>query len=313
MTRPAPRAEAQAKAPAAPEAGGQAKGAPPGDDESRRTGVAGGAPAGAGDPRVQALLEQYRLKVPMGTFRTHYGHASASQAGNIELTARRLNGQVVPPGQVFSMNGRLGPYDRAHGYGEGRMFLGDRIVPSIGGGVCQVASTLFNAVMLAGLPVVERHLHGLLVPYLPPGQDATVAEEAGLDFRFRNDRAYPVVIAADALPGRWLRVTIWGREAPPQLLWEHQVLGEKPAPVERVPAGSEPAGGEPLPDGSRLLAPGQPGLTVHSWVVRTGPQGRQRIDLGVHTYQPSPRIIQLPHGSRGRDGGGPGVGRPRAA
>ncbi|MDI3317759.1 MAG: VanW family protein [Bacillota bacterium] len=266
--------------------------------------MAGGAPAGAEDPRVRALLRRNRLAVPMGTFRTYYGHASASQAGNIELTARRLNGQVVAPGEVFSMNARLGPYDRAHGYGEGRMFLGNRIVPSIGGGVCQVASTLFNAVMLAGLPVVERHLHGLLVPYLPPGQDATVAEEAGLDFRFRNDRPYPLVVAADVLPGRWLRITVWGRERPDVLLWEHRILEEKPAPVEveRVAPGSHPAGGETLPDGSRVLAPGQPGMTVHTWIVRIGPHGeRRRIDLGVHTYQPSPRRIAMPEPGRAPD------------
>ncbi|MCL6521412.1 MAG: VanW family protein [Firmicutes bacterium] len=278
--------------------------------------MAGGRPAGLDDRRLRELLRRYRLSVAMGTYRTSYAHASASQAGNIELTARRLDGQVVEPGAVFSFNGRLGPYDRAHGYGEGRMFLGDRIVPSVGGGVCQVASTLFNAVVLAGLPVVERHLHGLLVPYLPPGQDATVAEEAGLDFRFRNDRSYPLVVAADTLPGRWLRVTVWGREQPPEIRWEHRISDWRPAPLERLPAGPGEGKGEPLPGGGRLLAPGQPGLTVHSWIVRSLPGGWQRIDMGVHTYLPSPRILRLPPtapgGRGGPEGGRAGGGRPGA-
>ena len=279
--------------------------APPSDDTAVRLGVQGYEPAGWGSKALARALSENDLAVAMGTFRTNYGHAIESQAANIALTARRLAGTVVQPGEEYSMNRALGPYDRAHGYGLGRMFVGDRIVPSIGGGVCQVASTLYNAVMLAHLPVSERHQHGLTVPYLPAGQDATVTVSAGLDFRFVNDEPYPILIWADTLPGRWLRITIWGRATPPALHWEHQVSEEYP--VRTVTLSQLPAGlpkdwlGERDADGRRLIAPGQSGVRVHSWAVyeyevpATGGQARQeRIDLGEHVYRASPRMIYAP-------------------
>ena len=225
---------------------------------------------------------------------TSYGHASATQAVNIALTAARLNGVEVRPGQVFSYYARVGPYTAENGYGWGRAFYGNRIVPSVGGGVCQGASTLYAAVMRTGLRVLERHQHGLTVPYLPPGEDATVAGDA-LNFRFQNNTAGPVVIRASARSRRY-HLSIWGTVPGRRITVHHQVLATYPV---RTIARVDPK----LPRGAvQVLAPGQPGVKARTWLIEETPRGPVTRDLGIDIYRPSPRIVIT----------GPGSGAPTA-
>lgn len=226
------------------------------------------------------------LKLPylLAERTTDYYHASESQVLNIELAARRLNGTVVPPGGVFNYYRTVGPYTRAHGYGWGRAFVGGRIVPSIGGGVCQGASTLYATVLRTDLVVLERHPHGLTVPYLPPGEDATVAGTV-LNFRFKNPRTTPILIAATA-GNRHLRVAVWGQSPGPKVTVHHRILARIPFAtiVERDPR---------LPPGTeQVVAPGQDGVTAETWLDILRPGGVVRKDLGIDRYRPSPRIIR---------------------
>jgi vancomycin resistance protein VanW len=241
-----------------------------------------------------ALLRREGTTVRMGAFTTSFAHASPSQAANIALVAKKLTGVVVPAGAVFSYNRAAGPFTASGGYGWGRMFVGNRIVPTIGGGVCQGASTLYNAVLLANLPVVERHPHGLTVPYLPPGRDATVTEEAGLDFRFRNNTGGPLVLWGEAIRRR-LTLAIFGTKHPPKVEIFTEVLARTPFRTEVV---RDPE----LPPGQEVVAAaGQDGVRARAWVVVTQPDGTTvRRDLGTHTYRPSPRVIL-----RGPDGNAP--------
>jgi vancomycin resistance protein VanW len=217
------------------------------------------------------------------TVSTRYDHASPSQALNIELTASRLNGTVLQPGQVFSYYKAVGPYTAANGYGWGRAFVGDRIVPSVGGGVCQGASTLYATVMRTGLKVLERHQHGLTVPYLPPGEDATVSADY-LNFRFQNNTHHPIMIAAEAAH-RVYRMAIWGAVPGPRITVHHEILARYPFRTivrtdPKLKAGTE-----------EVMAPGQPGVKARTWLEIATPQGPERRDLGIDTYRPSPRII----------------------
>lgn len=228
------------------------------------------------------------LKLPylLASRTTNYNHASTTQVGNIELCARRLNGTVLQPGQEFSYYRRVGPYTVANGYGWGRAFVGDRIVPSVGGGVCQCSSTLYSALLRTGLKVVERHAHGLTVPYLPPGEDATVSGDY-LNFRFRNTSPTPILIAAHAAH-RLLTVAVWGGQPGPEITVHHEILARYPfrTLVRRNPR---------LPAGTRqVVAPGQEGVKVKSWleiVDRPGAPAHTR-DLGIDVYRASPRIIE---------------------
>nr|MDD6335951.1 VanW family protein [bacterium] len=133
---------------------------------------------------------------------------------NISRCAAALSGTVVMPGQTFSVNKITGPRSEENGYSNANTIVGGRIVQEPGGGVCQVAGTLYNAVLMADLPIVERHNHSLISRYIPPGLDATLVY--GLkDFRFKNNRDTPVVVVSifDA-ERRKLTFEIWGKPLP---------------------------------------------------------------------------------------------------
>ncbi len=232
-----------------------------------------------------AVLDRTGATVEMSRYTTNFNHASPSQAANIALTARKLTGRVVAPGAVFSYLAATGPYTEAGGYGWGRMFVGDRIVPTIAGGVCQGASTLYNVVLLANLPVVERHKHGLLVPYLPPGRDATVTESGGLDFRFRNNTGGPLVLWGQAVD-RELTLAIFGTKMPPPVTIYTEVLSRTPFRTEYIDDPKLPAGQ------SEVVAPGQDGATSQTWLEIRTPSGTVRRDLGRDSYRSSPRIVR---------------------
>lgn len=226
------------------------------------------------------------LKMPylLASRTTNYHHATASQGRNIELVASRLNGVVVSPGKVFSYYNVVGPYTAANGFGWGRMFVGDRIVPSVGGGVCQGSSTLYSALLRTGLPIVERHRHGLTVPYLPPGEDATVASTY-LNFRFLNNRTTPILISASA-KDRHMTVDIWGMTPGPEIVVKHRILARyRFSVIDRTNPELKP--GE-----TKVVAPGQDGVKAETWLEIKTQQGIETKNLGVDTYRPSPRIVE---------------------
>lgn len=112
---------------------------------------------------------------------------------NIQLAASKINGYVLAPGQTFSFNGVVGPRTYAAGYKDSPVIVGDETVPGVGGGICQLATTIFNAALYGNMDIVSRSQHSLRVTYVPYGRDATVSY-GSTDFRFRNSTNYPIVI-----------------------------------------------------------------------------------------------------------------------
>jgi len=157
-----------------------------------------------------ALPTMYRA----GSCTVHFDPQGAyNNMLNAVKAAGYLNGTVVPPGTVFSFNRTLGPRTAEKGYVVGFAFEDRRHVKAVGGGVCRLSTVVYGAVLDAGLPVVERHAHSLPVDYVPPGRDATVSY-GGADFKFRNDRAYPLLIEAVGTVRR-ITVTLWEVRNPP--------------------------------------------------------------------------------------------------
>jgi vancomycin resistance protein YoaR len=134
-----------------------------------------------------------------------------NRSHNIELAAKSISGTVIAPGDHFSFNETTGPRDHDHGYLDAPVFVDGKLVPDAGGGVCQVSTTLFNAVMRAGLTVTNRVNHFGIVGYAPEGQDATVSY-GSIDFGFKNSRTHPVYVYTSYEPGR-ITVYILGNEA----------------------------------------------------------------------------------------------------
>lgn len=136
----------------------------------------------------------------IGTYTTYY-EANVSRAVNVELAAQRINGTVVAPGENFSFSNTILDRTTANGYVEGPIFVKGEKSTGIGGGVCQVSSTLYAAMVDAKLPATERHPHSLPVDYLPAGLDATIAGNY-MDLKFTNTFSQPLLIQASAEGGK---------------------------------------------------------------------------------------------------------------
>lgn len=133
----------------------------------------------------------------VGSYSTSYTTSSWARSTNIELATKSINGTVLMPGEVFSFNDTVGKRTAARGYQVAHVIVNGEYVDGIGGGICQVSTTLYNAVLLSGLEIVERTHHTYPSSYVPIGRDATVSY-GSLDIKIKNNQEYPIYINAYA-------------------------------------------------------------------------------------------------------------------
>lgn len=131
----------------------------------------------------------------LATYTTNYSSSGANRSNNIALATAKINGTVLMPGEVFSYNGTVGKRTVAAGFREAGAYVNGKTVNEVGGGICQVSSTLYNSVLRANLEIVARTNHMFTVGYVPIGADATVSW-GGPDFKFKNNRNYAIRIVA---------------------------------------------------------------------------------------------------------------------
>lgn len=150
-------------------------------------------------PRVQYDDISVIEKV-ISTFSTSYNQQKVDRSYNIKLACDKINNTVLLPGDVFSMDKALGSRSISNGYKNAPVIIKGKYLEGIGGGVCQVTTTLYVAVLKTKLEVVERRPHSMPLGYVQPGQDATISE-GYIDFKFKNSKEYPVLISAQVSSG----------------------------------------------------------------------------------------------------------------
>jgi len=150
------------------------------------------------------------ISTRLSTYTTSYSAGNAPRVNNIHVLADALDGTLVAPGEVFSFNGAIGQRTAEKGYQEANAIVNGVLVPQLGGGICQMGTTVFNAVFFSGLPVVERHNHSLYISHYPKGRDATVSW-GGPDFKFRNDTENWILVAT-AYTSSTVTVSLYGTE-----------------------------------------------------------------------------------------------------
>ncbi|MDQ3813917.1 MAG: VanW family protein, partial [Armatimonadota bacterium] len=160
------------------------------------------------DGQSEATLRQFRYL--LASFSTLYDASLRGRTHNLRIAARNVNGAIIPAGEVFSTNRTIGPRNAADGWREAKMFVSGQVVSGVGAGICQCASTLYNAALLAGLPIVERHPHMFRVPYVPASRDATIYW-GGKDMRFRNSTNGPIYVQTFLRGGRF-HARLYGTE-----------------------------------------------------------------------------------------------------
>lgn len=147
---------------------------------------------------INGLISNYTTRFTNDINRTH----------NIKVAANILNGLIIPPGAVISFNEVIGARTTEKGYRPAGVIIGDRLTEGIGGGICQVSSTLYNAALVANMGIIERHSHSLAVPYVPLGLDAAVAYGI-LDLKLKNNLDTHLYITAQVINSQ-LTVKIFG-------------------------------------------------------------------------------------------------------
>ncbi|MDI6709858.1 MAG: VanW family protein [Thermoanaerobacterales bacterium] len=235
------------------------------------------------------------INARLGYFITSFNPQDVPRTKNLTLAARLLNNAYVPPGAEFSLNKHLGPRTPERGYEKALLFTSNGLLRDYGGGVCQVASTLYNAVLGAGLPVTKRTGHSRPVPYVPQGRDATIYQDV-LDLRFRNDRSHPILITAEIRDNK-LHVGIFGHEEQGENIvyrteTERRVL--KPKTIFRV----DPS----LPQGEmRVADPGRDGYVITTYEVKyIDNRVVQRYPIALQQAEPHTAVIYVAEADRSR-------------
>ncbi len=183
----------------------------------------------------------------LSTYTTNYDAGNKPRVNNIHTLADALDGTLVEPGGTFSFNGTIGPRTAEKGYQEAPAIVNGQLVPQLGGGICQVGTTIFNAVFESGLPVVERKNHSFYISHYPKGRDATVSY-GGPDFRFSNDTDHWILIAT-GYSNSSLTISIYGTDPGYEVTastgdW----YDVSPHPVREVQDPTMPAGSRVVED-----------------------------------------------------------------
>lgn len=144
----------------------------------------------------------------LGEYTTIYDISNKNRSINLELASKKIDGTIVLPGETFSYNKIVGERTIAQGYKEAAVYSGGKVVEGIGGGICQLSSTLYNAVLYANLEIISRTNHRFLTSYVPAGRDATVSWGT-IDFKFKNNRTYPIKVVSTVKNGI-VKIEIYG-------------------------------------------------------------------------------------------------------
>ena len=224
----------------------------------------------------------------LSTFSTKYDASNAPRTTNLKLAMNKLNGVVVSPGETFSYNKTLGKRTAEAGYREAGGFAGGRVVQTLAGGICQISSTLYDAVVYANLEIVERHNHMFLAGYVGAGKDATVVYGA-YDFKFKNTRKYPIMLKTSIGSGV-ARIDVFGikEDVEYEVEISSKILSYTPFKVVRENDSSLAPGKE------RVAQNGMNGCKSITYkILKLNGKEVSRTVLSSDTYDPMNKIIKV--------------------
>lgn len=222
--------------------------------------------------------------VLLGAYRTVLKDPLPGEEYNVHLAANLLAGIVIKPDDIFSQNAAIGPYTEDKGFEKGPTYIGTTLTTTIGGGVCKIASTLYNVAVLSNLKITERHNHSMPVPYVPYGQDATVSY-GSKDIRFLNNTGSDIMIWAQGIDNI-LYIAFYGSRPAPTVEWKHEVIEIRKAPVKyqlnpKLGSGSR-----------KQLLEGMDGAVVKSWITVTSGDNVNVRYMGISDYKPMPYLVE---------------------
>jgi len=234
-----------------------------------------------------ADLEAEYTDTVIGTYSTNYSTSSQNRKTNIHLASEKINGLVLNPGEVFSFNDIVGPRTEANGYKIAHVYSGAKVVDGLGGGICQVSSTLYNAVVFADLEIVYRKNHSLPVSYTPLGRDATVSYGT-IDFKFKNNKETPVKFEV-VHDGTTLTVNVYGRKKYiKDISIETAITGSVPFSVTEIEDDTMYVGE------TKTEESGVNGTNVESYkIIKENGEVVSRSLLAKSSYSPQSKVVRV--------------------
>jgi vancomycin resistance protein YoaR len=228
-------------------------------------------------------------QVEIAGFTTSLNGRTGSQRHNARRAAEALNGKVIAPKAVFSFNQIVRSWSWDQGYVKAPVSFDGDLVRAYGGGVCQTSTTLYNAALLAGLPILERHPHVFAPRYVPPGRDAAVAQSS-VDLRIRNPYPWPIRIRS-VVQGDRLEVRLFGAERPEA----HVQISSEPIsitfPARRTRVVYRPEG---TAGRAYVRNPGAVGYRVRTYrTFYTQGKETRRERLSDDSYPAMDRVVNL--------------------
>ena len=255
-------------------------------------GEAGGCEFQTHKVEARGNVEEYKkVKDVIGEAATTFTNASYERMQNVINGAEKINGYVIQPGDVFSVERAMVPFTQENGYMAASAFVGGKVQDDLGGGICHVSSTLYIAVLKAELEVVERYNHTLRVLYVEPSMDATIYENAK-DFKFRNNTDYPIYIDAKASEqDMTISVRLYGvetRDPNREVTYESEVIATTPAGVSYVATAEQPIGY------MQASAFASEGMTAALWkVVTVNGEEVERTKVNESMYYPQDETYEV--------------------
>lgn len=238
-----------------------------------------------GFPFYQVTGEEFTL---VSEYQTKYSNSQQNRKDNIKLTAKFLNGAFVDNGAEFSFNNTVGERSEKRGFKTAKIIVGGKFTDGVGGGVCQVSTTLYNALLYAGLKITEYHAHSLPISYAPTGLDAMVSYRWA-DLKFINDSGFPIIIKVTA-DNQKIKVKIYGKKLNEKITLKSYIV-EEILPTEEIIIDDGEYG---LTQGDQLiLSEGKKGLKSETYLYRYDLGGNlKRIErLRKDEYLPQSKKI----------------------
>ena len=230
--------------------------------------------------------ELSQVKDLLGTFTTSFASSGSSRSANVSNGCRLINGTLLYPGEEFSAYNTIKPFTTENGYYLAGSYLNGKVVESLGGGICQVSSTLYNAVLRAELQVTERHNHSMVVSYVDKSADAAIAESAGKDFRFVNSSEHPIYIEGYTADKK-ITFNIYGvetRDPGHKVEFKSEVLEENPPKSDSIIADAGQVVGYVSVTSAHIGYKAQ----LIKIVYENGKEVERTV-VNSSTYNPSPR------------------------
>lgn len=253
---------------------------------------------GAGERRAELTMHRVAPEITteeagqmgiterLSTFTTEYASSNKPRVNNIHLLADALNGTLIAPGDTFDFNQTIGPRTAEKGYQEANAIVNGKLVPQLGGGICQIGTTIFNTVFFSGLPVVERHNHSLYISHYPKGRDATVSWN-GPNFKFKNDTPNWILVAT-SYTNSSVTISLYGTNPGYKVTYETGPWTNLvDPPVKEI---KDPT----LPVGSKVVEErGVSGRTIV--VIRTVTKNGSviRTDTFKSVYKPAEEVVRV--------------------